>query len=221
MGCRTRFIFKDENSMPCNVPTLLTWLRIILIPLFVGVFYLPDTVLSVAHKNGAATLIFVLAAATDGFDGFLARRLNQISAFGAFLDPVADKLMVTAALLMLVQLKRLDAAIALIIVGREITIVALREWMALLGASRHIAVNSLGKIKTACQMTAIPLLLFDGALTFGAYAPRPLQNFVMETRDWGLGLIGLAAVLTIGSMLYYMKLAWPKIRRYSGVAFHS
>ncbi len=207
--------------MPCNLPTFLTWLRIILIPLFVGVFYLPDTVWSMTYKNTGATLIFILAAVTDVFDGLLARRLNQISAFGAFLDPVADKLMVTAALLMLVQLRRLDAAVALVIVGREMTLLALREWMAQLGASKHIAVNSLGKIKTVCQMVAIPMLLFNGALTFGAHPPGFLQHFAINTHSWGLWLIHLAAALTLLSMFYYIKLAWPKIRRYSGAAFHS
>lgn len=200
--------------MPCNLPTLLTWLRIILIPLFVSVFYLPDAVLSMSCKDGAAALIFILAAATDGFDGFLARRLNQTSAFGAFLDPVADKLMVTAALLMLVQLKRLDVAIALIIVGREMTILALREWMAQLGAHKHIAVNSLGKIKTVCQMVAIPLLLLNGG-ALGAHAPKLLQSIVSNACLWGAWLIRLAAALTLASMFYYIKLAWPKIRQYS------
>lgn len=204
-----------QSAMFFNLPILLTWLRISLIPLFVGVLYLPDTVLDIVHKNWVVTLIFILAAVTDGLDGFLARRLKQTSAFGAFLDPVADKLMVTAALLMLVRMGRLDAAIALIIVGREITILALREWMAQLGASKHLAVNSLGKIKTVCQMAAIPLLLFNGSLTLNAQVPEPLRQVVVNTRIWGLWLIHLAAVLTIGSMLYYMRLAWPKIRQYS------
>jgi cardiolipin synthase (CMP-forming) len=191
--------------MPFNIPILLTWLRIVLIPLVVGVFYLPSTVMSPMHQNIAAMLIFVLAALTDWFDGYLARKWNQTSSFGAFLDPVADKLMVTAALLMLVQLGRLDAAIALVIVGREIAISALREWMAQIGASKSVAVNSLGKFKTACQMVAIPMLLFFAPLTIGGVT-------FFDSRVWGEWLIYVAAFLTIWSMLYYMKLAWPQIR---------
>ena len=194
--------------MPFNFPIFLTWLRIVLIPLVVGVFYLPDMMLSPMHRNLAAATIFILAALTDWFDGFLARKWNQTSAFGAFLDPVADKLMVTAALLVLVQLTRLDSAIALVIVGREIAISALREWMAQIGASKSVAVNSLGKFKTACQMVAIPMLLYYGPLSAG--------GVTIDTRVWGVWLIYLAAVLTIWSMLYYMKLAWPQIRERSG-----
>ena len=190
--------------MPFNFPIFLTWLRIVLIPLVVGVFYLPDTLLAPTSRNIAAVVIFVLAALTDWFDGYLARRWNQTSSFGAFLDPVADKLMVTAALLILVQLARLDAAIALVIVGREIAISALREWMAQIGASKSVAVNSLGKFKTACQMVAIPMLLFHAPLTLG--------GVTLDTRVWGAWLIYVAAFLTIWSMLYYMKLAWPQIR---------
>jgi cardiolipin synthase len=197
--------------MPFNFPIFLTWLRIVLIPLVVGVFYLPDIMMSVAHRNTAAATIFVVAGLTDWFDGYLARKWNQTSAFGAFLDPVADKLMVTAALLVLVQLARLDSAIALVIVGREIAISALREWMAQMGASKSVAVNQLGKVKTACQMVAIPMLLYAGPLRFGA------GGFVIETRVWGLWLIYLAAILTIWSMLYYMKLAWPRIRERGGI----
>jgi CDP-diacylglycerol--glycerol-3-phosphate 3-phosphatidyltransferase len=197
--------------MPFNLPIFLTWLRIVLIPLVVGVFYVPDLMMAVPSKNLAAAVIFVLAALTDWFDGFLARKLNQTSAFGAFLDPVADKLMVTAALLILVELGRLNAVIALVIVGREIAISALREWMAQIGASRSVAVNSLGKFKTACQMTAIPLLLFNAPLVIEG-------RTLLDTRVWGLWLIYLAAVLTIWSMLYYMKLAWPQIRERVGAA---
>src|SRR6201991_2087781 len=153
--------------MPFNFPIFLTWLRIVLIPLVVGVFYLPGTMMSPEHRNLAAMVIFILAALTDWFDGFLARRWNQTSAFGAFLDPVADKLMVAGALLVLVQLDRVNAVIAFIIIGREIAISALREWMAQIGASKSVAVSSIGKIKTTAQMTAIPLLLFHDVL-FGA-----------------------------------------------------
>ena len=128
--------------MTLNLPNLLTWLRIILIPLTVGVFYLGGEWLSAHEKNLVATVFFVVAAVTDWLDGWIARRYNQTSAFGAFLDPVADKLMVAAALIVLVQLGRVDALIALIIVGREIAISALREWMAQIGAARHVAVST-------------------------------------------------------------------------------
>jgi len=198
--------------MPFNLPIFLTWLRIVLIPLVVGVLFLPDTMLVAPDRNLAAAVIFVLAALTDWFDGFLARKLNQTSAFGAFLDPVADKLMVTGAVL--VQLTRLNAAIALVIVGREITISALREWMAQLGASKSVAVNSLGKFKTACQMTAIPMLLFYGTVKLDFI----VRGWFIDVRVLGLWLIWLAAFLTIWSMLYYMKLAWPMIREKTDMA---
>jgi cardiolipin synthase len=186
--------------MPFNLPIFLTWLRIILIPLVVGVYYLPTSWLSAYQQNLIATVIFVVAALTDWLDGWLARRLDQTSRFGAFLDPVADKLMVTAALLVLLELQRINAAIALIIVGREITISALREWMAQIGASKSIAVNSLGKFKTILQMVAIPMLLFN-------------HWFLFFDSGWlGTRLVYVSAVLTVWSMLYYMKLAWPQIR---------
>lgn len=187
--------------MPFNFPILLTWLRVALIPLVVGVFYLPDTMLSPFEKNLAATVIFIVAAMTDWLDGFLARRWEQTSAFGAFLDPVADKLMVAGALLVLVQWNRVNAVIAFIIIGREITISALREWMAQIGASKSVAVSSLGKIKTVAQMVAIPMLLFYGDL-FG----------VIDTILWGQILLLVAAVLTVWSMFYYLQKAWPLIK---------
>jgi cardiolipin synthase (CMP-forming) len=191
--------------MPFNIPILLTWLRVALIPLVVGVFYLPAGWLPLEDRNLAATLVFIVAAVTDWFDGFLARRWNQTSAFGAFLDPVADKLMVAGALLVLVQLDRCNAILAFIIIGREITISALREWMAQLGASKSVAVNSIGKIKTAAQMTAIPALLYYDVI-LGA----------IDTRYWGEKLLWLASVLTVWSMLYYLKKAWPLIKEKSG-----
>ena len=157
--------------MPLNIPILLTWLRVALIPLVVGVFYLPDAWLSPFGKGVASTAVFVVAAVTDWFDGFLARRWNETSAFGAFLDPVADKLMVAGALLVLVEFKQLNAMFAFIIVGREIAISALREWMAQIGASKSVAVSSLGKIKTTAQMVAIPMLLYDEKL-FGVIDMR-------------------------------------------------
>src|SRR6266568_3323507 len=146
--------------MPLNVPILLTWLRILTIPLVIGVFYVPGVWLSSWHQNLLATSLFIAAAITDWLDGWLARKLNQTSAFGAFLDPVADKVMVAAALITLVQLGRVDAIVALIIIGREITISALREWMAKIGEAKSVAVSMLGKIKTVSQMVAIPMLLY-------------------------------------------------------------
>ncbi|MCK9284704.1 MAG: CDP-diacylglycerol--glycerol-3-phosphate 3-phosphatidyltransferase [Rhodocyclaceae bacterium] len=185
--------------MPLNVPNLLTWARILLIPLFVGVFYFPHHWLSPAEQNLAATSIFVAAAITDWFDGWLARKLGQTSAFGAFLDPVADKLMVAAALAVLVQLGRADAVAAIVIIGREITISALREWMAKIGAAKSIAVSFIGKLKTSAQMSAIPVLL---------YAPPDTSPQLYLLGTW---LLGIAALLTLWSMAYYMKKAWPEI----------
>lgn len=191
--------------MPINTPILLTWLRVALIPLVVGVFYVPEEFLSPFEQGVASTAIFIVAAITDSFDGYLARRWNQTSAFGAFLDPVADKLMVIGALLVLVQLDRVNALLAFVIIGRELTISALREWMAHIGASRSVAVSSLGKIKTIAQMVAIPMLLYFDVL-FG----------VIDTRIWGMWLLILAAVLTVWSMFYYLKRAWPLIKEFGG-----
>ena len=185
--------------MPLNLPNLLTWLRILLIPLFVGIFYFEKSWVSAPNQNLVATIIFTAAAVTDWLDGWLARRLNQMSAFGAFLDPVADKLMVAAALITLVQLERVDAIIALIIIGREIAISALREWMAQIGEAKGVAVSFIGKIKTASQMLAIPLLLYHDRL--GAFDPQRV----------GTWLIYLAALLTLASMAYYLKVALPQV----------
>jgi len=183
--------------MPVNIPILLTWARIVMIPLVVGVFYFPSDWMSDWERNVTATALFTLAAITDWLDGYLARKLGQTSAFGAFLDPVADKLMVAAALIMLVELGRVDALIAVVIIGREIAISALREWMAKSGQGASVAVNMLGKIKTISQMIAIPLLLY--------YDPIG----VLDTGALGLWLIYLAAALTLISMFYYLKLAGP------------
>ncbi|MDB5944019.1 MAG: CDP-diacylglycerol--glycerol-3-phosphate 3-phosphatidyltransferase [Ramlibacter sp.] len=182
-----------------TIPTILTWTRIVAIPLIVGVFYLglrPET------QNIVATVMFIVFAATDWLDGYLARKLNQTSAFGAFLDPVADKFLVCASLLVLVHLQRADVFVALIIIGREIAISALREWMAQIGASKSVAVHMLGKLKTVAQMIAIPFLLFDDGL-FG----------VIDTRLWGTGLIWVSAILTVWSMVYYLQKALPEIRK--------
>ena len=184
-----------------TIPTLLTWTRIFAIPLIVGVFYLPDTALAAADKNVWATGMFVVFALTDWLDGYLARKLNQSSSFGAFLDPVADKFLVCACVLVLVHLQRADVFVALIIIGREIAISALREWMAQIGASKSVAVHMIGKLKTVVQMVAIPFLLFDGLLLGW-----------LDTRLWGTALIWIAAVLTVWSMAYYLQKAIPEIR---------
>jgi CDP-diacylglycerol--glycerol-3-phosphate 3-phosphatidyltransferase len=181
-----------------NLPTLLTWARIVAIPLVVGVFQLP---LEEGVRNLTATVLFIVVAWTDWADGYLARRMNQTSSFGAFLDPVADKFLVCAALIVLLSLGRIDALVALVIIGREIAISALREWMAQIGATRSVAVHMLGKVKTVVQMVAIPFLLFDGQL-FG----------LIDTHWWGTVLIYAAAVLTIWSMVYYLQKALPEIR---------
>jgi CDP-diacylglycerol--glycerol-3-phosphate 3-phosphatidyltransferase/cardiolipin synthase len=187
--------------MPFNLPNSLTWLRILLIPLFVAVFYLPDGWLPSHAINLTATLIFVLAAITDWLDGWLARRLNQMSAFGAFLDPVADKLMVAAALIVLVDLNRASVDVALIIIGREIAISALREWMAKIGRSGKVAVSLIGKLKTTAQMVAIPLLLWHDPLI-----PD------IDTVVVGRWLLYLAAFLTLWSMLHYLHMAWKTLK---------
>jgi CDP-diacylglycerol--glycerol-3-phosphate 3-phosphatidyltransferase len=184
-----------------TIPTIMTWTRIFAIPLIVGVFYLPESVASGAEKNLVATIMFVVFAATDWLDGYLARKLNQTSSFGAFLDPVADKFLVCACVLVLVHLQRADVFVALIIIGREIAISALREWMAQIGASKSVAVHMIGKLKTVAQMVAIPFLLFDGIL-FNE----------IDTHRWGVWLIWAAAVLTVWSMVYYLQKAIPEIR---------
>jgi CDP-diacylglycerol--glycerol-3-phosphate 3-phosphatidyltransferase len=174
-----------------TIPTLLTLTRIAAIPFIAGLFYLP---IDNALRNLLATVMFVVFALTDWLDGYLARKLNQTSAFGAFLDPVADKFLVCASLLVLVHLGRVDVLVSLIIIGREIAISALREWMAQIGAKRSVAVHMLGKLKTTMQMVAIPFLLYDGIL-FG----------VIDTAAW------IAGILTVWSMVYYLQKAWPDI----------
>jgi cardiolipin synthase (CMP-forming) len=184
--------------MPLNLPNLLTWARVVAIPLLVAVFFLP---LPAESRNLLATAVFVGAAITDWLDGWLARRWGQVSAFGAFLDPVADKLIVCVALVMLVELDRVDAIVAAIIIGRELTISALREWMAEIGARRSVAVSSIGKLKTVSQLISVPMLLYDGPLP-GA----------LDSRLIGHWLVWIAAVLTVWSMLYYLRKAWPLLR---------
>jgi CDP-diacylglycerol--glycerol-3-phosphate 3-phosphatidyltransferase len=185
--------------MAFNIPILLTWLRVALIPVFIGIFYLPDSYLSFSHKNMLGAGLFGLAAVTDWFDGFLARCLQQTSSFGAFLDPVADKLMVAAALILLVQLNRCEAWLAMIIIGREITISALREWMAQLGKTHGVAVAYIGKLKTTAQMAAILLLLWNGPLLF------------IHTYWLGERLMYIAATLTLWSMGYYLQIAYQQL----------
>ena len=191
-----------NRPMFLTIPTLLTWARIAAIPFIVGVYYLSW---DIATKNLVATTMFVLFAATDWLDGWLARKLDQTSAFGAFLDPVADKFLICASLLVLLQQDRVDTLVAFVIIGREIAISALREWMAQIGASRSVAVHMLGKLKTVSQMIAIPFLLYDGRL-FG----------LINTRLWGNWLMYVAAVLTIWSMVYYLRKAIPEIRAKAG-----
>ncbi len=191
--------------MPWNTPNLLTLLRLVLIPLFVAAYYLPQ---HWAHQ--LAAVLFICAAVTDWLDGYLARRLKQLSPFGAFLDPVVDKLMVAAALLMLladpriyqeVVDARLFAVVVLVIVGREITVSALREWMAELGKRSKLAVSLIGKIKTTAQMIAIPFLLWR----------EPLWG--VPVLRVGEALLYCAAALTLWSMLVYLKIAWPSLMR--------
>ena len=185
--------------MPVNIPIILTWARVIAIPLLVAIYYAPFDHYG-AVRDVLATVLFVVAAVTDWFDGYLARKWNQTSSFGAFLDPVADKLLVAACLIVLVHDQRVHGLIALIIIGREITISALREWMASIGARTAVAVNQLGKWKTAVQMVALPMLLFNGVF------------LGIDTRMVGTWLIYIAAALTVISMVVYLRAAYPTLR---------
>lgn len=182
-----------------TIPTLLTWSRIVAIPLIIAIYYVFPA--SWDCRDFIAAGLFVIVAVTDWFDGYLARKLNQTSAFGAFLDPVADKFLVCASLLILLDLHRIDAFVAFIIIGRELAITALREWMAQMGASTSVAVHILGKAKTMVQMIAIPFLLLYH------------QIWMIDTALWGRILIYAAAVLTIWSMIYYLRKAIPEIRK--------
>ncbi len=185
--------------MSWNIPILLTWLRVLLIPIFTALFYLPNNWIAPQTTNWVAASIFAIAAITDWFDGYLARRWQQTSDFGAFLDPVADKLMVAVALILLVSLNRTHAIFAMIIIGREITISALREWMAQMGKRGSVAVATIGKLKTTAQMIAILLLIIG------------LENFHgFNLLFWGNLLMLIASILTIWSMFYYLKMAWQE-----------
>ena len=186
--------------MPFNLPICLTWARILLIPIFTALFYLPANWLSPHTVNLTAAAIFAAAGITDWLDGFLARHLKQTSDFGAFLDPVADKLMVAVALILLVKLDRTLALYAMIIIGREITISALREWMAQMGKRGSVAVATIGKFKTTAQMIAIFLLLIG--------TDKYNDPFYLI----GNILMFIASVLTIWSMCYYLKMAWKEFK---------
>ena len=192
------------TPMAFNLPNLLTWQRILAIPLLVCVYLVPFDAWGEHSRNLVATILFILASLTDWLDGWLARRLGQQTELGAFLDPVADKLLVCVALVMLLDLGRINAGIAIIIIGREITISALREWMASIGARKSVAVNWMGKVKTAVQMLAIPMLLYHD----------PIGSF--DCQYWGSWMITLAAIQTFISMAYYLKQAWPQLRGDTG-----
>ncbi len=183
-----------------NIPNILTLIRLLLIPVIVVVHYL-----GYQWTNLAAAVIFMVASFTDWFDGYLARRLNQTTPFGAFLDPVADKVMVAVALAILIEKFNTPMMTipGLIIIGREIVISALREWMAELGKRTSVAVNFIGKLKTTAQMGSITLLLF--ASEFG-------EGIIGAT---GMALLGIAAVLTIWSMFVYLKAAWPDLNPFN------
>ena len=179
-----------------TLPLILTYLRIAAIPLFVAVLYVPESWIAERTANVVSMWIFIVAAITDWADGYLARKWNQTTSFGAFLDPVADKLMVAAALIVLTEKGFVDPLATLIIISREITISALREWMAHIGQSKNVAVNILGKVKTVTQLVAIPFLLFNGVL-FGLFHTNPV----------GRVLIWIAALITLWSMVVYLKAA--------------
>ena len=183
--------------MIARLPNWLTWARVVAIPLLVVLYVLP---IRAETRDGLATVLFVLAAATDWLDGWLARKLSVTTAFGAFLDPVADKLIVAAALVMLLTLGRVEAWVAFVIIGREITISALREWMAELGQRKSVAVHWVGKLKTVAQLVSIPMLLWG----------RPWLG--LDLLHLGQWLVLIAALLTIWSMFYYLNQAWPYLR---------
>jgi len=195
--------------MKLTVPTMLTLLRMLLIPVLVLVFYLPFN-----WTNFAAAFVFILASVTDWLDGWIARAYNQSSAFGAFLDPVADKLMVAVALLLIVQKHPTPwmALWAAVIIGREIAVSALREWMAELGQRAKVKVASIGKIKTIVQMVALTFLLYFEPLRF-AVAGRTWSIPVFMIGDW---MLAVAALLTLWSGLAYLHAAWPTLREDAG-----
>ena len=182
--------------MKLNLANLLTLFRIASIPVVVVCFYSP-----LPHARPIAAVLFGIAAVTDLIDGWVARRLNQTSRFGEFLDPVADKLMVSIVLVMLVQAESsmFEDVVAMIIIGREITVSALREWMAIIGERANVKVSTAGKIKTTLQMFGIAFMVYKNLL-FGI----PIYKV-------GFGLLILAAIMTIWSMWIYLQAAWPFI----------
>jgi CDP-diacylglycerol--glycerol-3-phosphate 3-phosphatidyltransferase len=184
-----------------NIPNMLTMARIAMVPVLVGMIYMPEHMLSKGMAQAVAMAIFVLAALTDWLDGYLARALKQTSKFGAFIDPVADKVMVCASLILLVHMGRLHSVAAMVIIGREITVSALREWMATMGQRNVVQVAMLGKLKTTAQMVAIPFLLVD--LKFGGW---------MGTVEIGTALMWVAVVLTVWSMVEYMRSAMRALK---------
>ena len=184
-----------------NIPMILTWTRIAFIPLIIGVFYLPDSLCPPHMKNLLSCVMFSVAAITDALDGWIARRWNMATNLGAFLDTVADKLVVCSAIVVLLSFDRVDMLIALIIVGREITVTALREWMSKIGKAASVKVNWFGKIKAIAQMVAIPMLLF-----YDPFMGLPIFTI-------GTVMIWIAAVLTIYSMCVYLLAAWPYLQR--------
>ena len=179
-----------------NLPNLITLSRIFTIPLLVGILYVP-TEINIQGRNLLATVIFVVASLTDWFDGWLARKLNQTSSFGAFLDPVADKLMVCTVVIILIDLDRVNVIFGIIIIGREIAVSALREWMLQVGSKHRLKVNYLGKLKTVAQMVALPCLLYDSVI----------YNTFIDTSEIGFWLFGLAVALTVISLLNYLIIA--------------
>jgi CDP-diacylglycerol--glycerol-3-phosphate 3-phosphatidyltransferase len=187
-----------DRAMLWNVPNTLTWLRIAAIPLIILLFYMPYP-----WSDPAAGLLFAAAGITDSLDGYFARRLGQTSRLGAFLDPVADKLVVAMALVLLVSkdTRALIVLTAVIIIGREITISALREWMAEIGARRKVAVSQLGKLKTVLQIVGLSMMLYRAPiLGIGIYRV-------------GVALTEIAAAATLVSMVAYLRAAWPELRR--------
>ena len=188
---------KSVKKVRINIPMVLTWTRIALIPLIVGVFMIPTSILSMHSQNLLGCIFFIVAAVTDALDGFIARRYGMGTTLGAFLDPVADKLMVSAALIVLLAFGRVDMLVALVIIGREITVSALREWMARVGESGKVKVNWFGKIKAIAQMVSIPMLLY--------FDPIGAWNVYLTVTI----LIYIAAILTIYSMFVYLKAAAP------------
>lgn len=185
-----------QSMIVWNFPMALTWLRIICIPVFTAFFYIPHGAELAQWVNISVTTVFVIASITDFLDGYFARKWNQSTPFGAFLDPVADKLMVAVALILLVRLDRTPAIFAIIIIGREITISALREWMAQIGKRNSVAVKRIGKFKTAAQMLAICFLLLYKVPELGLDLYYP-----------GNALMLVACVLTVVSMFHYLNMA--------------